>query len=281
MRHPPNNPTESTTLLGPPSSRTLNPSPKLNILIHTLSHLQNPINPSHTSLLLLLSYTLTGLLDSAAISLWGSFASMQTGNTVYLGLGSIGADPSSETRWVKAATSIGSFCLGCFCFSVFYRVVGLSRRRWVLAVAFALQGGLVALAAGVVMGHSGSTSSKNEIGWYTLLPLSLVAFQSSGQAVSSRVLERKSLTSVVLTSVYCDLLSLPIPAGGSGKGGIEDLKRLGAIVCLLLGVVLGGLWAKSEIGPVGALWTVVAGKGVIVLAWLFWRGDGEEENGLV
>ncbi|KAL4790458.1 hypothetical protein BDV19DRAFT_372233 [Aspergillus venezuelensis] len=278
MRHPQTHsgPNESTTLLGSHPK-----TPKPDIYTHTLYHLSTPINPSHTSLLLLLSYTLTGLLDSAAISLWGSFASMQTGNTVYLGLGSIGADPSSETRWVKAATSIGSFCLGCLFFSAFYRLAGHSRRRWVLALAFAVQGGFVALAAGVVMGYSRSTSSKDEIAWSTLLPLSLVAFQSSGQAVSSRVLERKSLTSVVLTSVYCDLFSLPISAGGSGKGGKEDLKRFGAIVCLLLGVVLGGLWAKSEIGPVGALWTVVAGKGAIVLAWLLWRGKGENETGLV
>ncbi|KAL4935526.1 hypothetical protein BDV06DRAFT_206789 [Aspergillus oleicola] len=125
---------------------------------------------------------------------------------------------------------------------------------------------------------SGSKSSKNDLGWPVLLPLSLVAFQSSGQAVSSRVLERKSLTSVVLTSVYCDLFSLPIPAGGSVKGGIGDLKRLGAIICLLLGVVLGGVWARSDVGPVGALWTVVFGKGVIVIAWLVWRGEMEEDG---
>ncbi|KAL4947361.1 hypothetical protein BDW69DRAFT_204474 [Aspergillus filifer] len=274
MRHSPTHPTESTTLLtSQPHSR--NPEP--SIYTRTLSHIKTPINPSHTSLLLLLSYTLTGLLDSAAISLWGSFASMQTGNTVYLGLGSIGADPSSASRWVKAATSIGSFCLGCLFFSLFYRGLGGGRKRGVLVSAFVLQGALVAVAAGVVIVQPGSTSSKNELDWRNLLPLSLVAFQSSGQAVSSRVLERKSLTSVVLTSVYCDLFSLPIPAGGSGKGGIEDLKRFGAIVCLLLGVVLGGLWAKSETGPVGALWTVVAGKSVIVIAWLLWRGEREED----
>jgi len=38
-------------------------------------------------IVLILCYLITGLLDSASISVWGSFVSMQTGNTVYIGLG--------------------------------------------------------------------------------------------------------------------------------------------------------------------------------------------------
>ncbi len=61
---------------------------------------------------LLFCYIITGLLDSAAISTWGSFVSMQTGNTVYVGLGL--AAPAESTRWIKSGTSLCCFCLGSF-----------------------------------------------------------------------------------------------------------------------------------------------------------------------
>ncbi|KAL4863864.1 hypothetical protein BDV12DRAFT_176947 [Aspergillus spectabilis] len=193
---------------------------------------------------------------------------MQTGNTVYLGLGAIGADPS--TRWYRAATSIASFCVGSACFSSFHRWAGSPRRRWVLCCSFLMQLFCVAVAAAIATVQR----SNPGLDWQALVPLSLVAFQSSGQAVSSRALNRNSLTSVVLTSVYCDLFSVslfPAQTQTSRKCGSEDLKRLGAIVCLILGVVVGGLWAKSSVGIIGALWMVVLGKTLIVLAWLFWR----------
>ncbi|KAL4925540.1 YoaK family protein [Aspergillus undulatus] len=268
---------EYSSLLGHPQPTTNHASFPLHH--RAVAHLKTNINPSHTSLLLLFSYMLTGLLDSSAVFIWGSFASMQTGNTVYLGLGAMGADPSSPARWVKAGTSIGSFCVGSLAFSAFYRWSREPRGRWVLACSFLIQLVCIAVAATIVMmarHRSDSSKSRSELDWGDIIPLALVAFQSSGQAVSSRVLDRKSLTSVVLTSVYCDLFSIPIPAGG--KGGAEDWKRAGAIGCLIVGVVMGGLWAKTEIGTVGALWTVVFGKALIVLAWLVWDGVDEEET---
>ncbi|PTD09017.1 putative sulfate permease, partial [Fusarium culmorum] len=47
-------------------------------------------------IMLLACYIITGILDSASISTWGAFVSMQTGNTVYLGLG-----PTAGTNRIK------------------------------------------------------------------------------------------------------------------------------------------------------------------------------------
>ncbi|OJJ57609.1 hypothetical protein ASPSYDRAFT_46766 [Aspergillus sydowii CBS 593.65] len=294
MRSPTHDPDETSSLLGHQSQ-----PPRSNLHLHRLkSHLTTPINPQHTELILLFCFTITGLLDSSTVFIWGSFASMQTGNTVYLGLGAMGADPSSTSRWYKAATSIGSFCLGSACFSAAHRWASSSSssgggspgrlpRRWELCVSFAVQMGCVAAAAVMVTlyGSTGSSSSssvmekeENGIGWRVFLPLALVAFQSSGQAVSSRVLNRKALTSVVLTSIYCDLFSVPVVAG-TGKRRADEWRRAGAILCLMLGVAMGGMWAKSSVGVMGALWMVVAAKGVIVLAWLVWRGDVHVDSG--
>lgn len=78
---------------------------------------------------------------------------------------------------------------------------------------------------------------------------------------------------MVLTSNYCDLFS----DSGLFKGrNVERNRRLAAPILLLLGAVCGGLWARSDIGMKGALWTAAGMKGAIVVAWEVWNGDLEE-----
>jgi hypothetical protein len=43
-------------------------------------HLTAHVSRDWADLILILCYLITGLLDSASISVWGSFVSMQTGN---------------------------------------------------------------------------------------------------------------------------------------------------------------------------------------------------------
>lgn len=107
----------------------------------------------------------------------------------------------------------------------------------------------------------------DELDWSVLVPIALVAFQSSGQAVASRVLRYKSLTSVVLTSVYCDLFMDPFLFGSDNP---ERNRRLAAPVTLLVGSVAGGLFAHSAMGIAGALWAAAALKLLAVFAWLLW-----------
>jgi hypothetical protein len=138
----------------------------------------------------------------------------------------------------------------------------------------------VAAAATIVTLEKQNKS--DPLSWKIAIPLSLVAFQSSGQAVTSRVVGYSSLTSVVLTSIYCDLFSYPALAlttshSGGGKRA-DEWRRLGAVLALFGGILLGGLWAKSEVGLKGALWTAVVLKGGIAGAWLVWRGEGGDEG---
>lgn len=126
-----------------------------------------------------------------------------TGNTVYLGLGLIA--PSEGIRWIKAGTSIGSFCLGSFVFARFHRYFS-PRKRWVLIASYSFQLFFIVVAALIV---TFGEEKKEGIGYQVLVPIAVVAFQSSGQAVTSRALQYAGLTSVVLTSNYCDLFSDP------------------------------------------------------------------------
>ncbi|KAI1129508.1 hypothetical protein F5Y10DRAFT_238074 [Nemania abortiva] len=218
-------------------------------------------------LILLACYVVTGMLDSASISTWGSFVSMQTGNTVYFGLGI--AAPRESTRWIKSATSIVFFCAGSVFFSSFHRYFSPTR-RWVLCVSFILQMALIVAAAAILTFGPESADPKESIGWPELVPIALIAFQSCGQAVVSRALKYNALTSVVLTSLYCDLFS---DANLLAMQNAERNRRVAAPLLLLGGAVIGGLLAHSSFGCAGALWVAAALKLAVVIAWFSWPAE--------
>lgn len=253
--------TENDPLLG-----KRDPSPSLT---RFRQHMTDNIDRRWADLLLLLSYVITGLLDSSAVYIWGSFVSMQTGNTVYLGLGLI--EPTKGTRWIRSLISIGFFCFGSFCFSRFHRFFS-PKRRWVLLASFTAQFLLIVTAAVVVMIDCGEGG---DLRWEILVPLALVGFQSSGQAVTSRALQYNSLTSVVLTSIYCDLFSDPLIMAGLSQNA-ERNRRAAAPILLLTGAIFGGLWAHSSVGLAGALWTAASLKVLIIVAFFLWRPEPDE-----
>ena len=235
-------------------------------------HMRCELDPKHGDLLLLFCYLITGLLDSSAVFIWGSFVSMQTGNTVYFGLGLAGTEGD---RWIKSGTSIAGFCIGSLLFAAFHRAFA-PRQRWVLILSFFVQLCCVTVAATIITVYRPGRDAP--LSWLVLVPLALVAFQSSGQAVISRVLKYNGLTSVVLTSIYCDLFSHPDLLGPKVFGNAEEMRRAGAVVFLLLGTVFGGLWAHSSVGLMGALWTAVALKAMVLVALLGWRGVKDHDD---
>ncbi|KAK0656212.1 hypothetical protein B0T16DRAFT_424849 [Cercophora newfieldiana] len=225
------------------------------------------VNRDWADVVLILCYFITGLLDSSSISVWGSFVSMQTGNTVYIGLGL--AHPNESTRWIKSGTSLASFCAGSFFFSRFHRFFS-PKRRWVLCASFFVQLLLTVGAASIVT-NSGPPKDKEDIGWEVLVPIAMVAFQSCGQAVTSRALKYNALTSVVLTSIYCDLFS---DAELFYAKNAERNRRAGAPFFLLLGALVGGrLSAHPTLGVALSLWTAAALKALVVFVWLVWPAD--------
>lgn len=186
---------------------------------------------------------------------------------MYIGLGL--AAPKENYRWVKALISLSAFCLGSFFFSRFHRYL-TPRRRWVLVASFMIQLILTIIAAVIVtLGDDIS----DELHWQVLVPLAAVAFQSSGQAVTSRVMNYNGLTSVVLTSNYCDLFSDPKMFALNNQ---ERNRRVAAPILLLAGAIAGGFWAHSDIGMPGALWTAAGMKAMVVVAWWIWKADPEE-----
>lgn len=193
---------------------------------------------------------------------------------MYVGLGVVAPDESN--RWLRSIISIGCFCLGSAFFSNFHRLL-TPRRRWVLVSSFTIQM-IFTMIAALMVTHGPKTSPDGPMEVWVGVPLALIAFQSAGQAVTSRVVQYNGLTSVVLTSIYCDLFSdQRLFSAGLGQNP-ERNRRIVAPLMLLIGAIFGGLFAHSSAGFVGALWTVVAMKAVAVVAWSLWPADPEQHE---
>ncbi|EHK39907.1 uncharacterized protein TrAtP1_005920 [Trichoderma atroviride] len=232
------------------------------------------VSRSWADIVLLLCYVVTGLLDSASTQVWGAFVSMQTGNTVYVGLGIASLIyPPTNARLYKSGISLVCFCVGSLLFARFHRYFS-PKRRWVLCVSFAAQT-LFIVAAALIVTLTTPSEDKDHVGWTVLAPLALVAFQSCGQAVTSRALKYNALTSVVLTSIYCDLFS---DQDLFAFQNAERNRRAAAPTLLLIGAVLGGVFSHSSLGIAGALWTAAALKAIMVITWFFWPAEPSDDE---
>ncbi|KAI7504935.1 hypothetical protein KC347_g8173 [Hortaea werneckii] len=254
---------ERATLLGKPDRGQ-------STMIRVRNHFDVNLNKKWGDLALLLCYIITGLLDSSSVQVWGSFVSMQTGNTVYLGLGIIA--PTESTRWIRSGISIGCFCLGSMMFGHFHRYFG-GRKRWIMVTSYGFQV-LCMVGAALMVSLGPQTGSGGAVSVWIGLPLALIAFQSGGQAYTSRVLQYGGLTSVVLTSIYCDLFSDAKLFAGLAEN-VERNRRTAAPILLLIGAMIGGVWAHSSVGLAGSLWSAVGLKFLITLGWAFWPAEKE------
>lgn len=177
-----------------------------------------------------------------------------------------------NARLWKSGISLLSFCIGSFIFARFHRFFS-PKRRWVLCASFGAQTLLTVAAAAIVTFTPGGDPERPD--WHVLVPLALVAFQSCGQAVTSRALKYNALTSVVLTSIYCDLFS---DQNLFAMRNVERNQRGAAPLLLLLGALCGGLFAHSPVGIAGALWTAAFVKLLMVITWFFWPAEPSLED---
>ena len=226
-----------------------------------------------------LSMTTTLILTSSPSS--------QTGNTIFAALGVSDLPVASpKWAWTKSVVSIVSFLLGASLFSLFHRQFG-GLKRWVLATSFTFQ--TIATTIAAILVASGTTSdspakrpssitvadtpSDPGFPWADLIPIGLLAFQAAGKVVASRVLGYNALPSVVLTTLYNDLVSDPGLFTAGLMGNVQRNRRAGGLVLYFGGAIVGGALAKSTVGFAGALWFAAFVKILLVAAWLLWHED--------
>ncbi|OJJ37355.1 hypothetical protein ASPWEDRAFT_39034 [Aspergillus wentii DTO 134E9] len=243
----------------------------------TLSRrLKQPVSASYADLVCLLCCFITGLCDSSAYNAWSCFLGMQTGNTVFLGLGASGQPSNKPWGWLKSLVSIVSFFTGAYLFATVTRIVG-ARRRGTLFTSFTIQGILVIIAVALIeadlIPHTSADATLTGGRLFLeLIPIALLAFQSAGSMASSRALGFNEIPTVVLTSVYFDIASDPKLADVPTTNPKRN-RRIGAVVTLAIGAIVGGWLSKSSGGMQAALWMSAGLKFCIGLGWLVWAAD--------
>ncbi|RMJ18596.1 hypothetical protein CDV36_001701 [Fusarium kuroshium] len=244
-------------------------------------------------ILLLVCFFVAGLVDSAAFNLYGCFVSMQTGNTIFVGLGVSGQPENLPGKaWSRCFLAIIFFAIGALFFSNFHRYFG-PQKRWVLFASFLIQSvltGLVALLAttGAVRNSPNDRTTTHQDGWIIervrndfpysdYAPIILLAFQSAGQIVASRVLKYNSMPTVVLTSLYCDMMSDAKLFTSPITDNADRNRRATGAVLLFAGAVSGGFLSKSWVGFAGALWIAAFLKLCISFSWALWKPKAENK----
>lgn len=129
----------------------------------------------------------------------------------------------------------------------------------------------ILISTGVTLRTERQDTGRGSFGWVELCPIALLAFQSAGQIVASRVLKYNSMPTVVLTSLYCDLMSDPNLLTAGLFEDPDRNRRAVSAIALFVGATIGGALIKTDVGYSGALWIATGVKGLMVLAWLLWK----------
>ncbi|KAF7171852.1 hypothetical protein CNMCM5623_004163 [Aspergillus felis] len=232
------------------------------------------INAKHTEVLLYACCLSSGLVDSTLYAAYNTFVSMQTGNTIFVGLGASNQNPRPY-GWARSLTSIGCFVIGCFLFARLNQLLG-PRRRGTLCLSFVLQVAILVITAslvqgGVVPGLSSSPTA-GEAHWSQEIPIVLLSIQSAGQIVASRALGFNEIPTVVITSLLCDLVS--DPKLFLLRNEKRD-RRVVAFVLTLIGAIAGGWTAKATHDISSVLWLAAGLKLMISVSWMFWREEAD------
>lgn len=239
------------------------------------SSLQRDVHAQYTEIPLLVCSFVSGLCDSVTVNGSNVFLSMQTGNTVFLALGTSGLPDDEPGLWLRSIVSIAAFALGCFCFSKTRHFK--PKRKLTLSLSFFVQSLAILIAAiltqvGVVKQFDSMDAARESNSFIVLLPIGFLAWQFGGQISSSRMLGFGEVPTCVLTSVYCDLLSDPklfAPLWENPKRN----RRFLAVVTLLVGGIAGGWIQHANRGMIIVLWIAFAIKFALAVMWALWKGD--------
>ncbi|KAL8727034.1 MAG: hypothetical protein Q9166_006332 [cf. Caloplaca sp. 2 TL-2023] len=244
--------------------------PPQTLLQRCRTHLTAEISTAHADILFLWCCFISGLVDSTIYNAFGTFVSMQTGNTIFLGLG--GPTPHSTSKpygWAKSLISIACFCLGCMTFSHMTRFFG-KLNRITMVGSFLSQTLIILIAAGVVQAGSvnGSLDTiTDDIDWWTVIPIALLSFQSAGQIVGSRAVNLSEIPTVVLTSMLHDIFT---DQKLVARDNVKRNRRVVAFFAILIGAVCGGYIGEGTRRMQIPLWIAGGVKLAVTLAWAVW-----------
>ncbi|KAH8647669.1 hypothetical protein BX600DRAFT_518098 [Xylariales sp. PMI_506] len=225
------------------------------------THLSKEVNVSSGYIPLLACCFVTGLTDGTLYNAYGTFVSMQTGNTIFVALGASHQN-TKPYGWARSLCSIGCFAIGCFVFARIHKMIGGARLRCTLITSFFLQTVCVMLAAALIQsniidGTYPSPRPASDIDFKELAAVALLSAQAGGQIVNSRGLGVSEVPTVVITSLICDLVMDESLFVGFQQNPKRNRRAI-AFVLTLLGAICGGWISKATRAVQPSLWIVSA-----------------------
>ncbi|KFY30889.1 hypothetical protein V493_01579, partial [Pseudogymnoascus sp. VKM F-4281 (FW-2241)] len=86
------------------------------------------------------------------------------------------------------------------------------------------------------------------------------------------ILELDEVPTIVVTSLFCDLVNDPHMLA---KDNVKRNRRVASAITLFVGGIIGGWFSRSSVGMSAALWLAGAVKVAIALSWSLWKAKAE------
>lgn len=238
------------------------------------AHFSQEVDVKKAWIPLLLLCFVTGILDGTIYNAYGSFVSMQTGNTVFVALGTSGQN-NRPLGWARSLMSLGCFAIGSVVFSRLHTFMGGGRLRRTVTFSFFFQTVCVLVSAaiieaGVIDGTYPSRHPPGFVDLRELIPVALLSFQAAGQIVNSRALGVSEVPTVVITSLLCDTLCDP-KILARWQDNPKRNKRICAFLLTFVGAIVGGWVSKGSSAVMPSLWLVFGLKALVTISWLGWK----------
>lgn len=243
--------------------------------IRLKSYFESKVDHRNADHILLLCWLTTGLLDSTIFNAYRTFVSMQTGNTMFLGLGASNYDTTTRPySWAKSLVSLVCFICGAFAFSRLGQYLGASRRRTLLLSSL-IQASIILLCA--ILVETGIVEGRLEyigedIDWIHIIPIALLSFQAPGQVWLTRDLSYAEVSTVVVSTMLYDFGSDPSLFDGLRRNAARN-RRFFGFCMLLTGAIAGGWITKKSRYITIPMWMAGTIKIGIVGAWAVWPAE--------
>ncbi|KAH8076012.1 hypothetical protein BXZ70DRAFT_963536 [Cristinia sonorae] len=244
--------------------------------IFSKSHLFTDVDPDRSTFPLAAYCFMTGFIDAVSFSAVFVWAGFQTGNSCQLALAiaRLFAGPPGQRDTTfhladqQALTSVLTFVGGATIGRVGDKM-GAKTRAWLCLGTF-IQA-LLTMAAAIAVWKSGQGSVADDRGnpaWTNALTFVAIGFMSASlglQGIMGKRVNTQFATTIVLTTVWCELMTDP-KLFSLRMGVISRDHKIIAIFALFF----GGFVGKALIDSVGSAGTLGIGTGIKVLIAFWW-----------
>ncbi|MGV0699102.1 YoaK family protein [Mycolicibacter sinensis] len=216
----------------------------------------SPLSQRRTVLALLLLTFATGLVDAISVLVLGRvFVANMTGNAIFLGFLFV---PGAGFDLTAVLLAFGGFLLGAMVGGRLVRRLGHRPRSWVtaaLSIEAALLLVLAALTGAGVLRYADATR---------LILIAGLAVAFGVQNSTARQFGIQELYTTVLTST---IVSLGVDSRLAGGSGERQKLRLGVVLTMIGGAVVGATLARVVVAPVIALAAAVVTASMLVFRY--------------